>query len=553
MNSKIDTLKGVLEGDVLTDAPTIQEYSHDTSLFEVIPSAVLFPKNEKDVKQLVKWVSEQKKTSPELSITARSAGTDMSGGAINDSLILVFKKYMNKVGLVEKEQIWAQPGALYRDFEVVTLKSGMLMPSYPASRDMAAIGGMVANNAGGEKSLTYGKIENFVSELRIILADGQAYDIKPLNKKQLQTKIAQNDYEGNIYKNLFDLISANYAAIMAAKPNVTKNSTGYKLWDIWNKQTGVFDMSQLFVGSQGTLGLIVDTKFNLVKAKKHSGVLVGYARDLKHMGELINILKNHNPTTIEAFDEHTVGFAFRFFLKFREGIGWWGLFKMAVRLIPDALILLRGTPKMIFMASFDDDDYGVIKQKIDSLKEDIDVKHWRIITEKAETEAKSERFWMMRRKSFKLLRDNVKGGKHTAPFIDDLVVPTEHIAKFWPEIVEILDRYELLYTIAGHLGDGNFHIIPLMKLSDPKERAKIEPCLKEVIQLIKKYDGVMSGEHNDGLIRSPFLNDIYGSEITNLFADVKNIFDPLNIFNPHKKTDSSWEFSAKHIRKNFDA
>jgi len=458
---------------------------------------------------------------------------------------------MNQIGKVEGDSISAQSGAFYRDFEVETLRSGLIMPSYPASRDLAAVGGMVANNAGGEKSLIYGKVEKFVNSLRVVLADGNSYDVKPLSKAKLDQKMSQDDYEGELYKGLYELLEEHYDQIKSSKPAVSKNSTGYKLWDVWDRETGIFDLTQLFVGSQGTLGLITDINFRLVKQPKHSGVLVGYARDLDHMGEIINILKAHNPTTIEAFDEHTVGFAFRFFLKFREGIGWWGLFKTAIRLIPDALILLRGIPKMIFMASFDDDDYEVIQQKLDSLRKEVDAKHWRITTEEAETEDKSERFWMMRRKSFKLLRDNVKGGKHTAPFIDDLVIPPEHIAEFWPEMKEILDRYELLYTIAGHLGDGNFHIIPLMKLSDPAERAKIEPCMFETIDLVKKYDGVMSGEHNDGLIRSPFLENIYGSEVTDLFAKTKQLFDPQNIFNPHKKTDATWKYSSEHIRDHF--
>lgn len=553
MANKVDLLQisNLIEGDLYTDEQTLSEYSHDTSLFEVVPSAVVAPKNEEDIKKLVKWVAENKTSNPDLSLTARSAGTDMSGGAINDSIIISFKEYMSEIGSVESDSIRVQPGAYYRDFEEITLQSGMIMPSYPASRDMAAIGGMVANNAGGEKSLIYGKIEEFVNDMRVILSDGNTYDFKPLQKEELDKKMSQNDFEGEVYRRVFELIDSNYDLIKAAKPKVTKNSTGYKLWDVWDRETGVFDMSQLFVGAQGTLGLITSTNLRLVKNPKHSGVLVGYARSLDHMGEIINILKKHNPTTIEAFDEHTVGFAFRFFLKFRQGIGWFGLFKMAIRLIPDALILLRGVPRMIFMASFDDDDYDVIKQKIETLRGEIDAKHWRITTEEAENEAKSERFWMMRRKSFKLLRDNVKGGKHTAPFIDDLVVPTEHIAKFWPEIKEIMDRYELLYTIAGHLGDGNFHIIPLMKLSDKSERDKIEPCMREVIELVKKYDGVMSGEHNDGLIRSPFLGDIYGDEIVGMFKTVKEIFDPLNIFNPHKKTDATWDYSASHIRDHF--
>ena len=407
------------------------------------------------------------------------------------------------------------------------------------------------NNAGGEKSLIYGKTEDYVRSMKVVLADGNEYLVKPLIKSELDKKMAQGDYEGDLYKQIFDMLEHDYDKIKAAKPKVTKNSTGYKLWDVWDREKGIFDMTQLFVGSQGTLAMMTEVELGLVKQPKHSGVLVGYARNLDHMGEIIQILKKHNPTTIEAFDEHTVGFAFRFFLKFREGIGWWGLFKMAFRLIPDAFILMRGIPKMIFMASFDDDDYDVIKSKIDALRDEIDAKHWRITTESAETEAKSERFWMMRRKSFKLLRDNVKGGKHTAPYIDDVVVPSEHIAKFWPEIKAILDKYELLYTIAGHLGDGNFHIIPLMNLSDPKERAKIEPSMMEVLDLVNKYDGVLSGEHNDGLVRSPFLDKMYYKDIFALFKKTKKIFDPTNIFNPHKKTDADWEYSKEHMRAHF--
>ena len=551
MADQIDELEKVFKGDIVADDQTLELYSHDTSLFEIKPQVVMFPRDDSDLKELIKWVVNNKEENPNLSITARSAGTDMSGGAINDSIILVFQKYMNRIDPVQESSATVQPGAFYRDFEKETLKKQLIMPSYPASRDLAAVGGMISNNAGGEKSLIYGKTEKFVNRLKVVLSDGNSYDFGPINKSELDKKMAQDDFEGKLYKQVFELIDNNYDLINDSKPKVTKNSTGYKLWDVWDRESGIFDLSQIIVGSQGTLGLVSEIDFRLVRNPKHSGVLVGYARSFDHMGEIIQILTSHHPTTIEAFDEHTVNFAFRFFLKFREGIGWWGLFKTALRLIPDVYILLKGKPKMIFMASFDHDDYDVIKSKIDALEQEIDAKHWRITTEEAETEEKSERFWMMRRKSFKLLRDNVGGGKHTAPFIDDLVVPPENITKFWPEIVTILDKYDLLYTIAGHLGDGNFHIIPLMKLSDANERAKIEPCMKEVIDLIKKYDGVMSGEHNDGLIRSPFLSSIYSTEIVDLFKKTKQIFDPLNIFNPHKKTDATWEYSEKHMRDSF--
>lgn len=559
MEDIIKQLQKSIKGDVETDQATLEEYSHDTSMFEIVPQVIVFPKDSDDVQKIINIVNQNKKDHPDLAITGRSAGTDMSGGAINESIIMVFERYMNNVGEVKTKGkddaregvVSSQPGAYYRDFEEITLKQDLIMPSYPASRELAAIGGMVSNNCGGEKSLIYGKIENYVPSMKAVLSDGNEYNIKPLKKEELDKKMAKDNFEGRLYKQMFEIVDGNYDQIKAAKPRVTKNATGYKLWDVWDRETGIFDMTQLFIGAQGTLGMMTESDIRLVLNPKHSGVLVGYARDLEHMGEIIKILKEHNPTTIEAFDEHTIGFAFKFFLKFREGIGWWGLFKVALKLIPDALILARGIPKMIFMASFDDDDRDAIQNKIDTLKDEIDAKHWRITTEEAPTEEDSERFWMMRRKSFKLLRDNVSGGRHTAPFIDDLVIPPENISKFWPEIKEIMDRYGLLYTIAGHLGDGNFHIIPLMKLSEDSERSKIEPCMHEVIELVKKYDGVMSGEHNDGLIRSPFLKDIYSKDIIRLFEQTKQIFDPDNIFNPHKKTDADWEYSKAHMRRSF--
>lgn len=550
-NTDVTHLTSVISGDVKNDDATLEKYSHDTSLFEIKPQVVVYPKDTKDVEAIVDWVNSHKSEDKSLSITARSGGTDMSGGSINDSIIVVFEKYMNHLDDVAGNMITSQPGVWYRDFEKVTLEKNKIMPAYPASKDICAIGGMVANDAGGEKSLVYGKVEKFVTSLRAVLHDGKEYSFRALNEQELKEKLSQDDFEGSIYRAMHKLLDQNYELIQDAKPNVTKNSTGHTLWDIWDKEAGTFDLSQLLVGSQGTLGLITETTFRLVNAKKHSGVLAGYARSTDNLGEIIEILRKHNPTAIEGFDEHTLRFAFRFFLKFRHSLGWLGLFKLAISLIPDAFILLRGKPILIFMASFDDDDPDVIKQKVENLKQEIDAKGWKITTERADTESRAERFWIMRRESFNLLRKNIKGNLHTAPFIDDILVPPEHLPDFLPKIKAIMKKYKFVYTIAGHLGDGNFHIIPLMDLSLESEREKIEPCLREVIELVKSYDGVISGEHNDGMIRGPFLEKMYGQEVYKLFEQTKYIFDPNNIFNPHKKTDANWEYSKNHIRRKF--
>ena len=513
-----------------------------------MPQAVLYPKGVDDVRELVKYVSRNKKVQPDLSITARSGGTDMSGGAINDSLILVFEKHFKKIGKVQGNKIHVQPGVYYRDFEPVTLKSKKLMPSYPASRGICAVGGIVANNSGGEKSLAYGKTENYVASLKVVLADGNEYVVKPLDRAGLKKKLAQKNYEGEIYRKVFNLVDKNYDLLKDAKPKVSKNSTGYLLWDIYDRQTGIFDLTKTFIGAQGTLGLITDIEFKLVDAKQNSGLLVAYVPNLDHLGDIIKTVVATKPTSFETFDDHTFGLAIRFFPTFRKTLGWKEFIKLALSLIPDVLMLYKGMPKLIMLVEYEGENTSEIKTKLDELHQVLEP--FDMATQLAETEAKSKKYWLMRRESFNLLRKNVKY-KHTAPFIDDLVVPPEHMPEFLPKLRPILEKYDLLYTIAGHMGDGNFHIIPLMDLTKKSERDKITKCMEEVDSLVIKFKGSLSGEHNDGLIRGPFLNRMYSPGVVKLFHEVKNIFDPQNIFNPHKKVDARWDWSYKHMRGHF--
>lgn len=535
-------------GELKDDAKTREFYSHDASLFEVKPQLVVFPKNSKDVQTLIKTAAQAQRQAPNLSITARSAGTDMSGGAINESIIVDFNKYFNKIENVSATEAHAQPGVFYRDFEVETLKHGALMPSYPASRDLCTIGGMVSNNSGGEKSLEYGKTEDFVNELKVVFADGNEYTVKPLTKQQLVKKMAQGDYEGNLYKKLFALIEKNYDVIKAAKPQVSKNSMGYNLWDVWDRETGIFNMQKLIVGSQGTLGFVTDIKFRLVQRREYTGLLVCFMKDIRPLGEVINKVLEHKPATFESFDDNTLYLSIRFLPSFRKYLGWWGLVKLLISLIPDGFMLLRGIPKLILMIEFNGNSQEEVDKKIDDMRADL--RQYHMAMERDETAAKSQKFWIMRRQSFNLLRSKVKD-KHTAPFIDDLVVNPPHLPEFLPRLRKIIKKYKLQATIAGHMGDGNFHIIPLMKIEEKSEKAKLLPAMEEVDDLVLHYKGSLSGEHNDGLVRGPWLEEQFGKEIVGLFRQTKAIFDPANLFNPHKKSDADWDYSYNHIRDHF--
>lgn len=542
-------LKKDFKGKIDTSDEARETYSHDASLFELRPTAILHPKDSADIKTVIRFINRHKADLPHLSITPRSAGTDMSGGAINTSLILDMTSHFNKIEGLTKTSAQVQPGVFFRDFDAKTIEKNVLLPSYPASRDLATVGGMTSNNSGGEKSLRYGKTANFVTELSVVLADSNEYTIKPLKKAELVRKMSQQNFEGRFYKQTFELLEAHYDEIQAAKPNVSKDSTGYHLWDIWDRETGVFDLTKLFVGAQGTLGIITDIHFKLVPREPLSGILVCYMKDVNKLGDVIPEVVAQHPETFESFDDNTLWLSFRFFPSFIKKLGFGLWFKTAMQLIPDALALSRGIPKLILMIEFTGTDQADIDRRLDEMAHILEHDHM-LYVEKDDTVEKSKKFWLMRRESFNLLRSKVHD-KHTAPFIDDFVVPPARMPEFWPRIRKIIKKYKLLATIAGHMGDGNFHVIPLMKIEDPKERRKLQPAMKEVNNLVLKYGGSISGEHNDGLVRGPWLEAMYGPKVLGYMKQVKHIFDPENIFNPHKKTDADWDYSFSHIRKHF--
>jgi FAD/FMN-containing dehydrogenase len=546
-------VKNGFKGELDDSAEAKDKYSHDASMFEVRPKLVVKPVDSTDVQTLVKLVAKEKSKDPSLSVTARSAGTDMAGGAINESVIVDFNAHFNKVEKVTPTEAQTQPGVFYRDFEKETLKVNALMPSYPASRELCTVGGMVANNSGGEKSLEYGKVKDFVNELKVVFADGNEYTVKPLKGAELKKKLAQKDYEGQIYKRIYDLCEAHYDEIKAAKPHVSKNSMGYTLWEVWDRESGVFDLTKLIVGSEGTLGFVTDIKYRLVPHRPHSGLLVLFLKDVDALGELIPKVLSYKPATFECFDQATLLLTIRFMPYFLKMLGLKKFVHLILSLIPDGLQLLHGIPKMILMVEFNGETEEEVREKVHNLHRELGHHHARYEIngfEEDPTEGKSEKFWIMRRYAFQVLRSKVKD-KHTAPYIDDFIVAPQYLQEFLPKLRKIIKKYGLFATIQGHIGDGNFHVIPLMKIEDPEERKKFEPSQKDVNELVLKYDGSLSGEHNDGLVRGPWLKAQFGTKVTGLFREVKHIFDPENIFNPHKKSDANWEYSYSHIREHF--
>ena len=542
----LDELKSIIKGDVAEDLETLNKYSHDASIFEIPPQIVVFPKDQDDVKNLVKFVSHHKLHTPDLSITARAASTCMSGGGLNTSIIVAFQKYFNHKPTVSGNIATTEPGVFYRDFEKETLKHKLLFPSYPSSREICAMGGIVNNNAGGEKSLQYGKTEDYVHELKMVLSDGNEYIIKPLNEAELNKKIAQDDFEGKLYKNIYELITTNYELIMNAKPKVSKNSSGYFLWNVYDKEKKIFDLTRLFVGAQGTLGLMTEAKIKLVPTKKHTEMMIISLHNLGHLAELVNIILPLKPESIEAYDDKTLKLALKFFPEFAKKLGTRSILTTALKFLPElTLYKEHRIPKLVMQIEFADDHLGTLKQKIADLSEKLRTLH---PDTKIAIDDEEKKYWEIRRDSFGLLRGHIKN-MYSSPFIDDIVVKPEYLSEFIPQFEAILKKYpSVIGTFAGHVGNGNFHFIPLVDLKNPREQHLITKICEEVFELVAKYHGSSSGEHNDGWIRTPYMHLQFSKQILELFEETKKIFDPHGIFNPHKKVDGDLNFAMKHVR-----
>ncbi|MEY4731351.1 MAG: hypothetical protein RL681_297 [Candidatus Parcubacteria bacterium] len=545
----IDDLSRAVSGEVMADDVTLAEYSADYSLFEIRPLAVVFPKDAEDVKALVRFTNGRMSRGEPITLTGRSAGTDMSGGPLTESVVVSFTRHMNQIRELTDDHVVVEPGMYFRDLEKVLNERNLLYPPYPASKDICAIGGMVCNNAGGEKTLAYGQTKDYVRGVRVVLADGEEYSIEPLSGSALQAKLAAAGYEGDIYRRIYALVTENYDAITKARPKVTKNSTGYLLWDVWDPKTGIFDLTKLIVGSQGTLGLMTAADLRLIPAKKHSRLLVISASSLAPVPEIVEAALACRPESIESYDDRTLGLAFRFLpqmLWMMKG----SLIRLGFSFLPELWMFVRGGfryPKMVILVSVTGDDEHELDLRMNEVYRSI--AKFPVTTRVVRSAEEAEKYWTIRRQSFKLLHSNVRG-KYAAPFVDDIIVDPMHMPEFLPKVNAILDRYgkKFIYTIAGHPGNGNFHIIPLVNLNDPETRKLIPEVTEEIYKLTVEYGGSISGEHNDGLIRSPYLGLMYPPEILKLFAEVKNIFDPENIFNPGKKIGATKEYSFAHMR-----
>ncbi|MFA6000039.1 MAG: FAD-binding oxidoreductase [Candidatus Paceibacterota bacterium] len=541
-----EEIQKIFKGDVDDSEKTLLKYSHDASIFDIRPKVVVFPKDSNDVQALVKWVAENKSKYEGLAITARCAGTDMSGGSVGESIIVDFTRYMNKLINFDTRSmsITVEPGMFYRDFEKITLGKGLILPCFTASKSINAMGGMFGNNSAGERTLKYGKTEDYILETKIVFADGAERVVRPISLDDVSK-------QEKMYRDVANLIKNNQEEIMVAKPNVSKNSAGYYLWNVVKDNT--FDLNKLLVGSQGTLGIATELTFRLVKEPAHTRLLVIFLRDMNLVPNLVNHILKFKPQSLESYDDKTLLLVLKYIKDFAKLLGLKSLFSLFFSFWPEALMTLRhGFPKLILLVEFAGDSEEEVNQEAEEALQDLK-KIKGIGLRLTQNEFEMKKYWTIRHEAFNLIRYHLKKVK-SKPFIDDVIVRPEKLPEFIPALYKILDAYKnrMTFAVGGHSGDGNMHIYTLVNPKDPNLKEMVINVSSKVYDLVIKLGGSITAEHNDGLIRTPYLNKMFSPRIVEIFAEIKQIFDPGNIFNPGKKVPikggaGTGEYLASHI------
>ena len=518
-----------MRGEVLSSAAAREAYSKDASIFQVHPLAIAIPKDVSDLSKIIDYVTATNKNGGVLSIAPRNGGTCMSGGPLTEGIVIDTSKYLNRIGEVDTyhKTVVVQSGVMHRDIESAASAHGLLFAPYTSSKDLCGIGGMIGNNASGELSLVYGPTSSNVASLKVLLSDGNEYIFEPLTRSQLKKKLELMTYEGDIYRRMIALLKDNKQLIKTHHPPVTKNAAGYALWELWDQQEHIFNLGRLFIGSQATLGIVTEATLKLVDKARYQQMIVCSIDSINQLTDIVRTIVRNGASICETFDSHTYELAQQQYpndannAHFANGkhMVVYGIFEGDSK---ENAEILAGKAKNIIEQSLQASVYWVESDEIKSS------------------------YQAIRRYSYKMLKDMSSDTKKAMPFIEDTIVPLEHYGEFVSALEAVIEDYDMTYTYAGHIGEGSIRLIPLVNRK-PESVQDIIELEGRVNDLVLAFQGSISVDHNDGIIRTPYLEQQYGREMVDLFLQTKNIFDPFDIFNHGKKVNGTIEFAKSHI------
>jgi len=519
-----EALAGVISThDVRSDRLSRALYATDASVYQIIPLLVAFPATAADVVAAVQVCARF-----QVPITARGGGTSQAGQSIGPGVILDCSKHLDRVLEINPDERWVrvEPGCVLDELNQALKPHGLLFAPDISTSNRATIGGMIANNSSGARSVLYGKTIDHVLEVKTVLSDGSLVHLKPLTGLELEAKCSQEDREGACYRITRRLAAEQAEEIDRRFPKILRRVGGYNLDEFVPQRVDArgdvpfnFNLARLLIGSEGTLGVTVEAKLKLVELPRARATLVVQFADLLEALAATPVILRHEPAAVEVVDQYVLGFT---------------------RLNPEANRLrdfLQGDPAAILLIELYDDRADLLPPRLAALEGELRQSGFGYHQLALTDPAAQARVWKLRTMALGLSMAE-KGDAKAISFVEDTAVAPEHLRDYIAEFLAIIARNETTAGVYAHASVGCLHVRPVINLKTEAGVRKFEAIAREVADLVLKYGGALSGEHGDGLVRSPFQEKMYGTVLYQAFRELKRTFDPLNILNPGKIVDA---------------
>lgn len=521
-----------LLGEVMTSPDARRYFSTDTSVLTLTPAMVVYPRNEADVRKTARFAWQLAERGRVIPITARGAGTDQGGGALGAGIIMAFPAHMNRVLEFDDKSgvLTVEPGANYAKVQQALMTHGRFLPPFPASYEYSTLGGAVANNASGEKTFKYGSTRDYVRGLRVVLANGEVIETGRLSKKELAKKLGLTSFEGEIYRAVDALLEENSELIAKMEPDVTKNSAGYCLVDI-KQRDGSFDLTPLFVGSQGTLGIVTEVMFDTEFHNPRPALFVAQFDTIEQVQAAVLELRAlpDMPSAIEMVDDN--------------------LLNLVNKINPNQLseVIEKPFPRVMLFVEFDNPERA--QKKVLKKAQKVLEKYAKSVDLEMDIH-EQDRLWAIRHSSAVVVA-HTEGRVKALPIIEDGIVPPERFGEYLEGVYNMFARNHLQAAVWGHAGDANLHMQPFLDLSQVGDRQTAFRVIEDYYNLVMELGGSTSGEHGDGRLRGPYLQKLYGPEVYEIFQKIKQIFDPYSILNPGVKVNVDIDSVKRMLRPGY--
>jgi FAD/FMN-containing dehydrogenase/Fe-S oxidoreductase len=503
-------LKSKICGEVKTDLVTRLLYSTDASMFEIMPMAVVYPKNSEDVISTVLFAKKHN-----ISVTARGAGTGLAGESLDDGIILDFSVHLNQIHLIDSNDktVSCSSGVIQQHLNEALRDEGLVFGPDPATSSRCTLGGMIANNSTGAHSLKYGMTRDWIKELTIVLDDGSLAVFKKYERdsEEFQRIVKSDSREGQIYRELIPLLEESSELIKTTWPNTPRNRHGYLLKDVLTEKT--VDLTKLFCGSEGTLGLLLNTTLEVSQKPQLSYLSCIFTKDRFEAAKLTPILLKSNPSALELLDEICLDFA---------------------RQNEASKKLLANADGALLLVEYSGDSRDELLLQIDEMQACIVDNGFSPEVVVCDDKESYDQFWTIRKHVSGAI-NRLPEKFQPIPIIEDVCVPPERLYEYFCGVEKVLKSYGLKFLCFGHAGDGTAHVRPFLDIHSVSTFENLPEICTKFYEMCMQLGGSISGEHGDGLLRAPFMEMQYG-KLVPVFKKIKQIFDPAHLFNPMKKT-----------------